>query len=108
MSTAITAVPTSGTRSTLARFDVGIVPLGLGPWEQAKSPYELLQYMAMALPVIATPVGAAREVIRHGENGGERPRRRATRFLTPAAILRAYGRCQKTFRNTTTPSSATW
>src|SRR5206468_844438 len=39
----------------LARFDVGIVPLSRGPWEQAKSPYKLLQYMAMALPVIATP-----------------------------------------------------
>jgi glycosyltransferase involved in cell wall biosynthesis len=53
----------------LSRFDVGIVPLASGPWEQAKSPYKLLQYMAMALPVVATPVGAARDVIRHGQNG---------------------------------------
>jgi len=53
----------------LARFDVGIAPLARGAWEQAKSPYKLLQYMAMALPVVATPVGAAREIVRHGENG---------------------------------------
>jgi glycosyltransferase involved in cell wall biosynthesis len=76
----------------LARFDVGIVPLAHGPWEQAKSPYKLLQYMAMALPVVATPVGAAREIIRHGGNGfladGDDDWRRTLEQLRTDADLR--------------------
>lgn len=53
----------------VAQFDVGIVPLEDGPWEQAKSPYKLLQYMASGLPVVGSPVGAVPDIIRHGVNG---------------------------------------
>jgi glycosyltransferase involved in cell wall biosynthesis len=80
----------------LARFDVGIVPLARGPWEQAKSPYKLLQYMAMALPVVATPVGAAREIIRHGANGffaetDEEWRRTLEQLRSDAALRQRVG-----------------
>jgi glycosyltransferase involved in cell wall biosynthesis len=59
-------------RDEIARieaFDVGIMPLADTPWERGKCAYKLLQVMAAGKPVVASPVGANREVVRHGENG---------------------------------------
>jgi glycosyltransferase involved in cell wall biosynthesis len=53
----------------IARFDVGIMPLHDTPWERGKCAYKLLQVMAAGKPVIASPVGANRQVVRHGVNG---------------------------------------
>jgi glycosyltransferase involved in cell wall biosynthesis len=50
-------------------FDVGIMPLADTPWERGKCAYKLLQVMAAGKPVVASPVGANRQVVRHGENG---------------------------------------
>ena len=50
-------------------FDIGIMPLSNKPWERGKCGYKLIQYMACAKPVIASPVGVNREIVRHGENG---------------------------------------
>jgi glycosyltransferase involved in cell wall biosynthesis len=38
-------------------FDVGIMPLPDEPWERGKCGYKLVQYMASARPVVASPVG---------------------------------------------------
>ena len=51
------------------QFDVGIMPLHDTPWERGKCAYKLLQVMAAGKPVIASPVGANRQVVRHGVNG---------------------------------------
>jgi glycosyltransferase involved in cell wall biosynthesis len=53
----------------IAQFDVGIMPLHDTPWERGKCAYKLLQVMAAGRPVIASPVGANRQVVRHGVNG---------------------------------------
>ena len=53
----------------IAAFDVGIMPLHDTPWERGKCAYKLLQVMAAGKPVIASPVGANRQVVRHGING---------------------------------------
>ena len=45
------------------------MPLHDTPWERGKCAYKLLQVMAAGKPVIASPVGANREVVRHGVNG---------------------------------------
>lgn len=53
----------------VATFDVGIMPLADGPWEQGKCGFKLLQYMAAGLPAIASPVGANNVIVRHGVTG---------------------------------------
>jgi glycosyltransferase involved in cell wall biosynthesis len=53
----------------IAAFDVGIMPLEETPWEKGKCSYKLIQYMACGLPVIASPVGMNKEVVKQYENG---------------------------------------
>ena len=53
----------------IAAFDVGIMPLHDTLWERGKCAYKLLQVMAAGRPVIASPVGANRQIVRHGVNG---------------------------------------
>jgi glycosyltransferase involved in cell wall biosynthesis len=55
--------------SDIAHFDIGVMPLGDGPWEQGKCGYKLIQYMASGRPVVASAVGANREIVRHGVTG---------------------------------------
>jgi glycosyltransferase involved in cell wall biosynthesis len=55
--------------SRIGQFDVGVMPLHDTPWERGKCAYKLLQVMAAGKPVIASPVGANRQVVRHGING---------------------------------------
>jgi glycosyltransferase involved in cell wall biosynthesis len=53
----------------IGAFDIGIMPLADTPWERGKCAYKLLQVMAAGKPVIASPVGANCQVVRHGVNG---------------------------------------
>jgi glycosyltransferase involved in cell wall biosynthesis len=53
----------------MAGFDVGLVPLDDTPFERAKFPFKLLQYMALGVPAVAARVGTACEVVRDGDNG---------------------------------------
>ncbi len=53
----------------LAAFDIGLVPLDDTPFEQAKFPFKLLQYLALGVPSVSARVGLARDVIDHGRNG---------------------------------------
>ena len=53
----------------LHRMDVGIMPLPDTPWTRGKCGYKLIQYMAVGLPVVASPVGINRELALPGETG---------------------------------------
>jgi glycosyltransferase involved in cell wall biosynthesis len=53
----------------ISAFDVGIMSLDDTPWERGKCAYKLLQVMAAGKPVVASPVGANRQVVQHGVNG---------------------------------------
>jgi glycosyltransferase involved in cell wall biosynthesis len=50
-------------------FDVGIMPLPDEPWERGKSGYKLIQYMAGAKAVVASPVGVNTRIVDHSVNG---------------------------------------
>ena len=46
----------------IKKFDIGIMPLSDNPFARGKSSYKLLQYMNIAVPSVASPVGMNREV----------------------------------------------
>jgi glycosyltransferase involved in cell wall biosynthesis len=50
-------------------LDIGLMPLLDTPWTRAKCAFKLLQYMALEIPAIASPVGMNRQVVRHEVNG---------------------------------------
>lgn len=49
--------------ASIARMDVGIMPLIDGPWERGKCGYKLIQYMASGVPVVASAVGVNVEIV---------------------------------------------
>jgi len=53
----------------LQAFDIGLMPLPDDPFTRGKGGYKLLQYMAVGLPVVASPVEINREIVAHGETG---------------------------------------
>ena len=55
--------------SSIAGFDIGIMPLVDAPFERGKCGYKLIQYMACGLPVVASPVGVNCQIVEHGVNG---------------------------------------
>jgi glycosyltransferase involved in cell wall biosynthesis len=55
--------------SMVSNCDIGIMPLSDTPWERGKCAYKLIQYMACGIPVVASPVGANRNVVKNGETG---------------------------------------
>lgn len=53
----------------IQQMDIGIMPLKDGPWEKGKCGYKLIQYMACAVPVIASPVGVNIDIVNGSKSG---------------------------------------
>ena len=58
-----------GEAAAIREIDVGILPLPDDPWTRGKCSFKALQYMASGVPVVASPVGMNRDVVRDGETG---------------------------------------
>jgi glycosyltransferase involved in cell wall biosynthesis len=55
--------------SDLRSFDIGIMPLTDDLFSKGKCGFKLLQYMAVGIPVVASPVGVNSEIVVHEANG---------------------------------------
>ncbi|MDD2759918.1 MAG: glycosyltransferase family 4 protein [Methylomonas sp.] len=53
----------------IQQFDIGIMPLLDEAFERGKCGYKLIQYMACGIPVVASPVGANKQIVRDGIDG---------------------------------------
>ncbi len=53
----------------LQRFDIGLMPLTDDQWTRGKGGYKILQYMAVGIPSVASPVGVNAELLTHGQTG---------------------------------------
>jgi glycosyltransferase involved in cell wall biosynthesis len=50
-------------------FSVGIMPLDDTPWSRGKCGFKIIQYMACGIPVVASSVGANREIVINNSTG---------------------------------------
>lgn len=50
-------------------IDIGIMPLPDDEWSKGKCGLKALQYMALGIPTVCSPVGVNSTIIRNGENG---------------------------------------
>jgi len=59
----------NGEAEALLGLDVGVMPLDDSPFSQGKCGLKILMYQAAGLPVVCSPVGANRDLIRENETG---------------------------------------
>ena len=53
----------------LSELDIGIMPLPATPWTRGKCAMKGIQYMALGIATVLSPVGMNKDVISDGENG---------------------------------------
>ncbi|HEX4072092.1 MAG TPA: glycosyltransferase family 4 protein, partial [Planctomycetaceae bacterium] len=70
-----------------ATFDIGLMPVPHNPFTQGKCGFKALQYMALGIPAVCSPVGVNRDIIHDGVDGFL-PRTRDDWFPTIARLIK--------------------
>ena len=55
--------------SDLLEFNIGLMPLTEDAWASGKCGFKLLQYLALGIPALASPVGVNTNIVNDGYNG---------------------------------------
>lgn len=53
----------------LLNFNIGLMPLTEDKWSNGKCGFKALQYMALGIPALVSPVGVNTRIVDHGVNG---------------------------------------
>ena len=53
----------------LLQFNIGLMPLTEDKWSNGKCGFKALQYMALGIPALVSPVGVNTRIVDHGVNG---------------------------------------
>ncbi|MGC3946006.1 MAG: glycosyltransferase family 4 protein [Chryseolinea sp.] len=53
----------------LASIDIGLMPLPMDEWSKGKCGFKILQYMALCIPSVSSPVGVNTSIVDHHRNG---------------------------------------
>lgn len=53
----------------LRKIDIGVMPLHNSEWEEGKCGFKALQYMALEIPPVVSPVGVNKDIVENGKNG---------------------------------------
>lgn len=82
----------------LQSFDIGIMPLPDTPWCRGKCGFKLIQYMALGIPVVCSPVGVNSDIVTHGREGfharnAEEWVERLVQLLKHKHLRESMGRC---------------
>lgn len=59
----------SRSRAELQQFDIGIMPLEDTEWNRSKCGFKLIQYMAVGVAAVASPVGVNQEIVINAKTG---------------------------------------